>query len=149
MTYLLDTNILLAYLRDSGLANKIDKHFQPLAYPNTPIVSVVSLGELKSIALRNNWGQKRLDLLDKFVKQFLIADINIATIIDKYAEIDAFSQGKLASKLLKESARNMGKNDLWIAASASVLKATLLTSDHDFSHLKNEYINLEIVDLWY
>jgi len=147
MTYLLDTNILLAYLRDSGLANKIDKHFQPLAYPNTPIVSVVSLGELKSIALRNNWGQKRLDLLDKFVKQFLIADINIATIIDKYAEIDAFSQGKLASKLLKESARNMGKNDLWIAASASVLKATLLTSDHDFSHLKNEYINLEIVDL--
>jgi predicted nucleic acid-binding protein len=147
MTYLLDTNILLAYLRDGGLANKIDKHFQPLAYPNTPIVSVVSLGELKSIALRNNWGQKRLDLLDKFVKQFLIADINIATIIDKYAEIDAFSQGKLASKLLKESARNMGKNDLWIAASASVLKATLLTSDHDFSHLKNEYINLEIVDL--
>jgi tRNA(fMet)-specific endonuclease VapC len=147
MTYLLDTNILLAYLRDSGLANKIDKHFQPLAYPNTPIVSVVSLGELKSIALRNNWGQKRVDLLDKFVKQFLIADINIATIIDKYAEIDAFSQGKLASKLLKESARNMGKNDLWIAASASVLKATLLTSDHDFSHLKNEYINLEIVDL--
>lgn len=67
------------------------------------------MGELKSIAIRNNWGQKRLDLLDKFVKQFLIADINIATIIDKYAEIDAFSQGKLASKLLKESARNMGK----------------------------------------
>ncbi len=149
MTYLLDTNILLAYLRDSGLASEIDKQFQPLSYPNTPIVSVVSLGELKSIALRNNWGQKRLELLDKFVKQFLIADINITTIIDKYAEIDAFSQGKLASNLLKDSARNMGKNDLWIAASASVLNATLLTSDHDFSHLKNEFISLEIVDLWH
>jgi len=147
MTYLLDTNILLAYLRDSELANEIDKHFQPLSFPNTPVVSVVSLGELKSIALRNNWGQKRLDLLNRFVKQFLIADINISTIIEKYAEIDAFSQGKLVTKVLKESARNMGKNDLWIAASASVLNATLLTSDHDFSHLKNEYINLEIIDL--
>lgn len=64
MTYLLDTNILLIYLRKSKMAYKIDKQYQPLIYPNIPVVSVISSGEIKSIALRNNWGKKRIDLLD-------------------------------------------------------------------------------------
>lgn len=146
MTYLLDTNILLIYLRKSKMADTIDKQYQPLIYPNIPVVSVISLGEIKSIALRNNWGKKRIDLLDRFLKQFLIADINVATIIIKYAEIDAFSQGKLTGKPLRTSSRNMGKNDLWIAATASVLSATLLTLDHDFDHLKNEFLSLETIE---
>ncbi len=146
MIYLLDTNILLVYLRQNKLAESIDKQFQPLVFPNTPIISVVSLGELKSIALKNNWGKRRLDLLDKFVKKFLFADINVATIINKYAEIDAFSQGKLESKPLRISSRNMGKNDLWMAATASVLNATLITLDHDFDHLRNEFLDLETIE---
>jgi len=146
MTYLLDTNILLVYLRKSSIADKIDKQYQPLIYPNIPVVSVISLGELNSIALRNNWGEKQIDLLDRFLKQFLTADINVATIIEKYAEIDAFSQGKLAGKPLQSSSRNMGKNDLWIAATASVLSATLLTLDHDFDHLKDEFLSLETIE---
>lgn len=146
MIYLLDTNILLVYLRKSNIADKIDNQFQPLIYPNTPVVSVISLGEIKSIALRNNWGKKRIDLLDRFLKQFLTADIHVATIIEKYAEIDAFSQGKLVSKPLKSSSRNMGKNDLWIAATASVLSATLLTLDHDFDHLKDGFLRLETIE---
>lgn len=145
MTYLLDTNILLIYLRKSKMADKIDKQYQPLIYPNIPVVSVISSGEIKSIALRNNWGKKRIDLLDSFLKQFLTADINVATIIEKYAEIDAFSQGKLTGKPLKTSSGNMGKNDLWIAATASVLNATLLTLDHDFDHLKGEFLGLETI----
>ncbi len=146
MTYLLDTNILLIYLRKSALAAKIDKNYQPLSYPNTPVISVVSLGELKSIALQNNWGTKRMDLLNKFVRQFLIADINVSTVIQKYAEIDAYTQGKLTGKHLGSSSRNMGKNDIWIAATTSVLNACLLTLDHDFGHLKDDYLDLEIIN---
>jgi len=47
---------------------------------------------------------------------------------------------------LNDSARNMGKNDLWIAATASILNAKLITTDKDFSHLKNQMIDLEIID---
>jgi tRNA(fMet)-specific endonuclease VapC len=146
MNYLLDTNILLIYMRNDPLTAKIDHQFDPLTYPNRPLVSVVSLGEIHSLALRNQWGEKRMDLLDRFLKKFLIADINVETIIHRYAEIDAYSQGKLTGKPLSMSARNMGKNDLWIAATASVLSATLLTLDHDFDHLKDEFLGLETIE---
>ncbi len=148
MNYLLDTCILLIYLRRSELAANINKRFQPFISPNSSILSVVSKAELKSIALRNQWGTKRMDMHEEFLKQFLIADINVVTIIERYAEIDAYSQGKLAGKplSLSGSARNMGKNDLWIAATASVLQAKLLTLDHDFDHLKNVFIELEKIE---
>lgn len=41
----------------------------------------------------------------------------------------------------------MGKNDLWIAATASVLEATLITTDKDFGHLDTKYLKLVLVDL--
>jgi len=40
----------------------------------------------------------------------------------------------------------MGKNDLWIAATASVLGIKLLTTDSDFEHLRGLYINIEDID---
>ncbi len=147
MNYLLDTNILLIYLRNDQLTAKIDHQFNPLTFPNRPLVSVVSLGEINSLALRNQWGEKRMDLLDRFLKKFLIADINVETIIHRYAEIDAYSQGKLTGKPLSMSARNMGKNDLWIAATASVLKAKLITMDSDFDHLNYVFIEIEKIDV--
>ncbi|NID13499.1 type II toxin-antitoxin system VapC family toxin [Fibrivirga algicola] len=54
-----------------------------------------------------------------------------------YAEIDVFSQGrsKQTPLPLGISARNMGKNDLWIAAIALYLNMELHTADHDFDHL--------------
>jgi tRNA(fMet)-specific endonuclease VapC len=52
-------------------------------------------------------------------------------LLDAYVEIDCFSKG-----------RSMGKNDLWIAATAKVTGATLVTSDGDFDHLGNVYFPL-------
>jgi len=39
----------------------------------------------------------------------------------------------------------MGKNDLWIAATAYVIQATLTTTDKDFDHLNKTFINLDWV----
>ena len=39
----------------------------------------------------------------------------------------------------------MGKNDLWIAATAALTEATLLTSNHDFDHLSEEVIKLDTI----
>lgn len=147
MNYVLDTNILLIYLRDNQLAKLIDQQYQILSYPNISIISVVSIGELKSLALQNNWGEPKMKRLNEFVKQFLIADIHVETIIQRYAEIDAFSQGRLLGRTSNFTAKNMGKNDLWIAATASVLNAELLTTDKDFIHLYNEFLKLRYFNI--
>lgn len=55
-----------------------------------------------------------------------------------YAELDAFSRGKLRTAPLKSSARNMGKNDIWqsaVAVAALYLDMELHTNDNDFDHL--------------
>jgi predicted nucleic acid-binding protein len=147
MRYLLDTNILLIYLRNQKTKDYIDQTYQPFSAPNIPLISVVSKGEIKSIGLRNKWGVARLQALDIFLDELLVVDINAKDIIEKYAEIDAFSQGKLPGKPLEMSSRNMGKNDLWIAATASVTSAKLLTMDGDFDHLEGEYLDLVKIEL--
>lgn len=146
MTYLLDTNILLHYIRRTKYVAQIDKLFSPLSPNNIAIISVVSVGEIRSLALRNNWGSKKLQMLEALLLKFIIVDINVASILMRYAEIDAFSQGKLLNEPLGTSSRNMGKNDLWIAATASILNARLLTLDKDFEHLKDKFVSLGNID---
>jgi predicted nucleic acid-binding protein len=74
-----------------------------------------------------------------------VVDVNIDPLIMRYAEIDAYSQGKLIDKPLPKglSARNMGKNDLWIAATASTLNIPLLTTDNDFDHLNGVFLEVK------
>jgi tRNA(fMet)-specific endonuclease VapC len=45
------------------------------------------------------------------------------------------------------SARNMGKNDLWIAATTAALGATLITTDQDFDHLLPAFFAIDWVDI--
>jgi tRNA(fMet)-specific endonuclease VapC len=137
---LFDTNVLLLFLRG-------DIHWQTV-YETYDVentlncLSVVSLGELYALALRNNWGERRIAQIAQIRRDFTIIDINIEDIIQKYAQIDAFSQGKLPNRPLNVSARNMGKNDLWIAATASVYGMQLLTADADFQHLDTSFLTL-------
>lgn len=147
MNYLLDTNIVLTYIRNSNKSKKIEMDLGLFQGENNLFISVVSIGELKSLAIQNNWGIKKTNTLLELLSQFLITDINVETIIEKYAQIDAFSQGKHKKFLLEGSARNMGKNDLWIAATASVLELELITTDKDFNHLKKNFIKLYLVKI--
>jgi predicted nucleic acid-binding protein len=76
MKYLLDTNILLIYLRDQRTKSFIEENYQPFDLPNIPIIPVVNVGEIKSAALRNNWGMRRFKSLTTFLDELVIADIN-------------------------------------------------------------------------
>ncbi|MEY4936458.1 MAG: hypothetical protein RIS64_2817 [Bacteroidota bacterium] len=145
MRYVLDTNILLHYLRASAVATKIDLNYNPLSAVNEAIVCVVSVGEIKALAKINHWGRSRLEQFELLLEELIVTDIHAEDILERYAEIDAFSNGKLLGRPLGMSSRNMGKNDLWIAATASVLDATLLTTDLDFTHLHNEFLQLECI----
>lgn len=71
---------------------------------------------------------------------------NNHNLLDAYVTIDAFSQRKIAApngQFLGTSSRNMGKNDLWIAATAYVLNAALVTTDDDFDHLHDIFFKVE------
>lgn len=81
------------------------------------------------------------------MNSYFVIDINFKEVIERYGDIDAYSQGKLIGKPLGKSSRNMGKNDIWIAATASVYDMTLITSDKDFQHLQSNYLRLELIDL--
>lgn len=144
-SFLLDSNIVLGILREAVWAKMIcDKH-NLLALDVIASVSVVTKAELLSLAYQLGWQTKRISRLTELMQQLPIVDINHPDIIQAYAEIDAFSQGKLSSRPLGTSARNMGKNDLWIAATASVAGATLLTTDNDFDHLHGIFLTIEKV----
>lgn len=147
MNFLFDTSAIIIYLKSQFHKELIDKKFAPLSDTNTAILSVVTLGELKSMIIRNKWGSKRVENLEKFLNKFLITDINSKDVIDAYGEIDAFSQNKIDSKPLNMTARNMGKNDLWIAATAHVTDSTILTSDKDFQHLDKTYLSLALIEV--
>ena len=143
MNYLLDSNVALMYLRNADITTEIDADFAPFSEQNMALLSVVSLAELYSIAFRHQWGTKKWQGLHLFQEQVFVTDIHVQTIIERYAEIDAYSQGRHPKLSSPHSARNMGKNDLWIAATALVLSATLLTMDKDFDHLNGVFIDLE------
>lgn len=86
MNDLLDTNILITYLRNNLSRSFIESNYDPFSINNTPIISVGTVGEIKSIAKRNNWGKRRLSLLSEILDDLVRADINAENVIEKYAE---------------------------------------------------------------
>lgn len=147
MDYLLDTNILVIYSRSSTLASQIEADLQLFSGEHNVAISAVTIGELNSLMQRNRYGERRKNDIDQILNKLFKIDINISEILDLYGEIDTYSQGKLLEKPVDFTARNMGKNDVWIAATASAYDMTLVTTDKDFDHLNNEYLNLNFVDI--
>ena len=145
--FLLDTNILIIYGRNTGIANRMEQDLNLFSSTNNLGISVVTLGEFDSLARQFNYGEKRQAKIKSLVEDLFVIDLNIQKIIERYGEIDAYSQGKLSSKPLDITSRNMGKNDLWISATASVYNMTLVTTDKDFSHLDSSYLDLNLIDI--
>jgi len=146
MNYVLDTNILLLYLRDKAAKHNIETKYKLFSNDNNLIISAVTIGEIKSIGSRNKWEKKRIGAVESFLSQLIIVGIHFEDLINAYAELDTFSQGKHETKQLRFSARNMGKNDLWIAATAVVTNSKLITTDHDFQHLSKTFLDLVLID---
>lgn len=138
--YLLDTNVILALVRGKALGKYIEATFGLIPGNRRPLISVVTHGEMRVLASRNGWGTAKLDALQNALDALVTVDINIAAVIDAYVEIDVYSQQHPAGD------RNMGKNDLWIAACAKASGATLLTTDKDFDHLNPTLLTVQYID---
>ena len=134
---ILDSNILLHYVRQSTLAEVIEARYTLLTAEPIPILSIVTEGEMRALALQLAWGARRRQLLDDLLDYFTIIPLPFSRVVAVYAEIDDYS---------RRSGATMGKNDLWIAATASVTGTRLLTTDKDFDHLHGVYLERDWID---
>ncbi|MGI4740449.1 MAG: type II toxin-antitoxin system VapC family toxin [Janthinobacterium lividum] len=121
---LLDTNRLIQHIRHES------------ALPADLLLSIVVVAELEAFSLKSAWGSRRQIFLQTMRSRFPIIEIT-ELLLPAYAQLDAYSQGKLKDIPLPPgmSARNMGKNDLWLAATALYFDVELHTADNDFDHL--------------
>lgn len=143
--FILDTNILMAYFKADSLFTKVSEENKLNDDDVFIMISSITKGEILSIALQNKWGERRISVLTNLLNELVILDVNGSDnkLLNAYAEIDAFSLQRHPTKKIEGSARRMGKNDLWIAATAFATDATLLTSDRDFLHLDKEFISVK------
>jgi predicted nucleic acid-binding protein len=125
-TYLLDTNILVLLIRGKAAGKGVAANFGLSGNLNRGIISVVTVGEMNALVRKWGWGQAKLDVLEKLLGQVVQVDIDHPDILTTYGDLDFVSHGV---------GRKMGKNDLWIAATAKVCGLPLLTTDTDFDHL--------------
>jgi tRNA(fMet)-specific endonuclease VapC len=145
MKYILDTNIFISLIRNEDFSDNFDRKYRKRN--DIWFTSTVVEGELNSFAMQRNWGQKRLLEIKKLLNKVIISPIKTKRIIQLYAEIDAYSQGKHPTLPLPKSARNMGKNDIWIAATAAALELTLITTDKDFDHLDGIFLDIVLINI--
>lgn len=124
--YLLDTNILVQLLRNNDLGKYLDHTYGLSRGTNPFLLSVVSVGELNSLAHQFGWGTAKRDALSTVLGRLTWVDINQAEVLTAYGDVDYWS---------RTVGRPMGKNDVWIAATAIVTNTTVLTTDKDFDHL--------------
>jgi len=119
-----DTNLIVEHIR------RLER------LPGLVIIPMVVAGELEAFALKADWGYQKVTFLQTILDYYPLVEIS-RSLTSLYAQVDAFSQGKLRSNPLPPgmSDRNMGKNDLWIAATALYFDIELHTTDNDFDHL--------------
>jgi tRNA(fMet)-specific endonuclease VapC len=104
--YLLDTGILVHVARQSELYKRIEKEQQLGASDSLPMISVVSYGEILAFAHQRNWGTTKRKEIQKVINKLIVIDINSGdnSLLESYAEIDAYSKDKLHGHSLGRSA---------------------------------------------
>lgn len=134
---ILDTNILVHFVRSSPVWEQARDRYQLLTVEPRPIVSVVTVGELRSLAMQWKWGDKKLSQVDFALGFFQNVSISNDELIRSYALIDAHCES---------IGQPLGKNDLWIAATAASLRIRLLTTDRDFDRLAPQFFARDWID---
>lgn len=126
---LLDTNILIHLLRATALGARAASEHALRSRSERPLLSIVTVGEALAFARKRGWGTPKVTALWELIQQFVIVDIHSDEVLEHYATLDAFREAH---------GRALGKNDLWISATAAATGALLLTTDKDFEPLHQE-----------
>ena len=147
--FLLDTGVLLGFVRKAPWADAAHADHDLGSVEVMSWTSVICQGELLALAEKFGWGAKRRDFLEEALDNFAVLEIT-PDVVQAYALIDAWTHGRpvMAAGIPPppSPAVSMKQNDIWIAASAHVSQATLLSTDKDFEHLHNIWLDYAYVD---
>jgi len=118
---LVDTNVISYLMKGHSIADAYLKHLKN----KTTCVAFVTIGELYLWAELRNWGDKKRELLEQRLRNFVVLPYD-KTVAQKYA--------KLFACLCKDG-RSIDKPDAWIAATALAFELPLVT--HNGKHFIN------------
>lgn len=138
--YVLDTNVLLHLIRGQALETKIDQAFGLTSSLHRQIVWIVTEAELWVMADRKGWGEAKRSALQHALDNLVVIPIDGTDLVDAYVRVAR------ADSAAVEGARNMGKNDIWIAATSYYTQFPLLTTDKDFRFLHDDLVQVMWVD---
>jgi len=121
MRFMLDTNIVSAIIRNPK--GKVLERLIEVGEENV-FISIITHGEIW-YGVRKNWSEELSKKVSAVTRRLYVAPLSLPT-DQRYAEVRlALRQGK-----------NIGQNDLWIAAHALALDAVLVTNnEREFSRV--------------
>jgi predicted nucleic acid-binding protein len=128
---LLDTSILVALVRAGPLGQYVDQTYHLTDQPFRPLISVVTVGEVLKLVKGFGWQEKKVGTLRRLLGHVVWVDINSDEVLDAYAEIAHWSE---------RNGKTKPQNDYWIAATAKVVGATLLTTDKHFDDYHGTFV---------
>lgn len=134
---LLDTNLLVHNIRQDRLWQIVEARYGLLNSPDAPIISIITEGEIRALALQFAWGAAKQQKMEALLGYFVIIPLPFSQVVEAYAEIDDYS---------RRNGVAMGKNDVWIAATAHITGERLLTTDKDFDHLHDVFLQRDWID---
>ena len=76
--FVLDTGILIHYIRKSPLYQKIESEQSLTSADSFPLISVTTKAELISFGIQNNWQTQKLVDLSSLLNKIPIIDINVS-----------------------------------------------------------------------
>lgn len=115
MKWLLDTNILIAALKQDSLVLERLEGVLPGELALSPVV----LGELELGVIKSRWSTANRKRLDALIRHFPLVPLDAAA-ARAYGEVRA---------ALERAGKVIGANDLWIAAQALSLNLVLVTDN--------------------
>lgn len=134
----LDTNILVAYARANKLASYIETKFELRKRTERPLICIVSIGEIRALTRKFNWGEAKCQALESFLSDLVSVDISSDAVLDYYAEFRHYLYSLKPSITIQQ-------NDIWIAAVSAAAGAHLISTDSDLKHL-GSLIKLHWID---
>jgi predicted nucleic acid-binding protein len=107
-SYVLDTGVLLNLVRGKELGTRIDREFALTSSMRLHTVSIVTHGELKVLAERNDWGAEKRNALAVALDNLVTLNIESEALVEAYVQVDR------ACRKSDGGSRTLSQNDMWI-----------------------------------
>jgi predicted nucleic acid-binding protein len=132
----LDTSVVVDVARNNRSGQEILETYSLKNRADRPLISVITTGEMLGIAKANAWTSDQTKVLHELLSEFVKLELT-PEVIDAYSDLVA---------LCRQQRHTMGQqNDMWIAATAKVAGAVLLTGDSGFNWLHPQFIRVEYI----